>query len=84
MSKEWVRRAIEKAYTQDEWIHRFKTELEFKDQFDALLKVQPKEIKADSVNTFRLVIEGIVNNAIQGHVIPELPEHEDEPVETVE
>lgn len=71
-----MRRAIEKAYTQEEWIHKFKTELKFKDQFDALLSMQPKvvENKGDigisvvfNLNGVRetKVIEGQVVKAIQ-------------------
>lgn len=74
-SREWVRRAIEKAYTQEEWIHKFKTELKFKDQFDALLSVQPKvvENKGETGITVRFELNGVRDTkAIQGKVVKEL------------
>jgi len=76
--REWVRRAIEKAYTQEEWIHKFKTELKFKDQFDALLSVQPKvvENKGETGITVRFELSGVREaksiQPIQGKVVKEL------------
>ena len=69
-SREWVRRAVEKAYTQQEWIEKFKTDLPFKDQFEALLRVQPK-LNISESNGLQVILNlnGVDIRPIEGQVI---------------
>src|SRR3990167_7709571 len=59
LTKDWLRRAVEKAYTQQEWQEKFRTELTAKDQFDILVRLQPKQILQQNQSLMRLVISGL-------------------------
>ena len=77
----WVKAAIERCFTEDE-IRRLVKSLEPKEQLDLLVRVQPREIKADSEGLIvRIMLEGIVNKVlpIQGQVVKgELTGHDPE------
>ena len=71
-----LRSLIAQAYTPREWLERYRrlSELE---QFRLWAQVEPKEVKMDSQSTFRLVIEGLQKQAIDGEIVQhELPEHD--------
>ena len=78
--QEWVRKAIESCHTQAEWQEIVRS-MDAKSQVDALIRVQPKEIKGDLASTFTLVINGLQQPAIRGEVVmAALEEHvEDDP-----
>jgi hypothetical protein len=78
--QEWFKRISLKAYTDTEWMQRFKTELTPKEQFDFIRSFIPKEVKVDSNSTFQLIINGLQNKVIDSKVIEHaaLDEHEED------
>ena len=68
-----------KAYTSDEVIEKIRNLPDDK-YLDGWFKFLPKEVKVDSNSTFRLVIEGLQNKAIESKVIEHaaLDEHEED------
>ena len=75
---DWVRKAIESCHTQAQWQELVRS-MDAKSQVDALIRVQPKEIKGDFASTFTLNFIGLDKPAIQGEEIAgELEEHKEE------
>lgn len=74
----WVRRAVESAHTQQEWIEIFRG-LPPVVQVRTLVDLQPKETKAENTNIIRLLIENVsAHPAIQAREVKELAEHEND------
>ena len=72
---DWVRKAIESCHTQADWQELVRS-MDAKSQVDALIRVQPKEIKGESSISVKLIIEGLKQpGIIEGKVIESLPEH---------
>mgnify|MGYP003396335735 CR=1 FL=1 len=76
--QEWFKRISLKAYTDVEWMQRFKDELTAREQFDFIKSFIPKEVKVDQSSTFQLIITGLQNKVIDGKVIDNkaLDEHD--------
>jgi len=75
----WFRSIPNRAYTQDEWIAKFKTELTHREQFDFVKSILPREVKGEITNVVRLLIEGVqARPAIEAREIRQLEEPDDE------
>ena len=71
----WVRRMMEEAHTQKEWVEMIRG-LPALAQVQFLLASQPKEVKVDSDTTISLIINGVRQvNAIDNKVVQALDEH---------
>ncbi len=65
---DWVRKAIESCHTRDEWQELVRS-MGPKDQVDALIRVQPKEIKGEIGSTVRILIEGLKAPALTARIV---------------